>query len=173
VVSPCRRVGRRCRASEIAIEAFSAGTTYLAVVKEALRPVKLDRPIRVTAWPPRGSGRGKGDVEARSAGLRQALEVGRCRVAGFLPDFEAQAVAWQSGQHQPDSLAAATVAFDVLSNAVGKQWSFASPIDTERRRREGRAIPPPPEWMSRRIGGGRRAPVTSLTDHLARRTGSR
>ena len=33
----------------------------------------------------KGSGRGGGDAEARSAGLRQALEVGTCWMAGTCP----------------------------------------------------------------------------------------
>lgn len=138
-------------ASEIAIESFAAGTTYRAVVADAIKRMRPDRPIRVTAWPPKGSGRGKGDAEARSAALRQALEVGTCRVAGHLPSFEAQAVAWQSGQHQPDSLAAAVVAHDVLAAGAGATH-FVSPIDVERRMREGRGAPPP-AWMTRRLGG--------------------
>ena len=51
-------------ASEIAIEAFAARETYLRVVKEALARYKLGRPIRATAWPPKGSGRGGGDAWA-------------------------------------------------------------------------------------------------------------
>lgn len=140
------------RASEIAIESFAAGTTYLAVVKDAIKRMRPDYPIRVTSWPPKGSGRGRGDAEARSAALRQALEVGTCRVAGYLPSFEAQAVAWQSGQHQPDSLAAAVVAHDVLTAGAGVVH-FVSPLDTARRQREGK-LPPPPDWMRRKIGGG-------------------
>ncbi len=69
-------------ASEIAIEAFSARETYTRVVKEALSRYKLNRPIKVTAWPPKGSGHGAGDAVARSAALLQALEVGTCRIAG-------------------------------------------------------------------------------------------
>lgn len=81
--------------------------------------MRPEYPIRVTAWPPKGSGRGRGDAEARSAALRQALQVGTCRIAGHLPDFETHAVAWQSSQHQPDSLAAAVVAHDVLVAGSG------------------------------------------------------
>jgi hypothetical protein len=139
-------------ASEIAVESFSAGTTYVAVVGDALRRMRPETPIRVTAWPPRGSGRGRGDAEARSAGLRQALEVGTCRIAGHLPEFEQQAATWQSGQHQPDALAAATVAFDVLDHARGQRVHIVSPLDVERRFREGRGQPPP-TWMRRRIDG--------------------
>jgi phage terminase large subunit-like protein len=158
-------------ASEIAIESFAAGETYRRVVRDALSRVKIDRPVRVTAWPPKGSGRGRGDAIARSSALLQALEVGTCRIAGHLPDLERAAVSWQAGQHQPDSLAAVVVAHDVLVHAVGRQWSFASPVDTERRRASG-AAKPPPEWMRRRLGPGT-APVTSLADHLTRRTGTR
>ncbi|OBY30791.1 terminase large subunit domain-containing protein [Mycolicibacter kumamotonensis] len=139
------------RASAIAIESFAARTTYLAVVKDAIKRMRPDHPIRVTSWPPKGSGRGRGDAEARSAALRQALEVGTCRVAGHLPSFEAQAVGWQSGQHQPDSLAAAVVAHDVLTAGAGVVH-LVSPLDTMRRQREGK-MPPPPSWMRRRIGG--------------------
>lgn len=138
-------------ASEISIESFAAGTTYRAVVEDAIKRMRPGRSIRVTAWPPPKSGRGRGDAEARSAGLRQALEVGRCRVAGYLPAFEAQAVAWQSGQHQPDSLAAATVAFDVLAHAITEPMRIVSPIDAARRAREPGYRPP--AWMTRRVGG--------------------
>jgi len=139
------------RASEISIESFAAATTYQAVVKDAIRRMRPEHPIRVTAWPPKGSGRGKGDAEARSAGLRQALEVGTCRVGGYLPAFESQAVAWQSGQHQPDSLAAAVVAHDVLTAGAGT-ISIVSPLDTARRAARGE-LGPPPDWMRRKIGG--------------------
>jgi hypothetical protein len=41
-------------------------------------------------------------------------------VAGHLTsDFEATAVTWQAAQHQPDSLAALVVAFDVLVHSAG------------------------------------------------------
>jgi hypothetical protein len=69
-----------------------------------------------------------------------------------LPSFEAQAVAWQTGQHQPDSLAAAVVAHDVLVHSIGQQWGFASPLDSERRAREG-IITSIPAWMRRTIAG--------------------
>ena len=96
-------------------------------------------PIRVTTWPPKGSGRGGGDALARSAALLQGLETGTARIAGHLPDLEQAAVTWQAGQHQPDSLAALVVAHDVLVHSIGQQWGFSSPLDTERRAREGRS----------------------------------
>lgn len=145
-------LARDVGASEVAIEAFSARTTYTRLVTEALPKYRLNRPVRVTGWPPKGTDRGKGDAVARATGLLAALETGRCRIAGYLPDFEAQAVTWEAGQHQPDRVAAAVVAYDVLAHAIGQQWHFASPLDVARRAREGR-LAPPPEWITRRIGG--------------------
>lgn len=139
-------------ASEIAVEAFAARATYTRLVTEVLARFRVNRPIRVTGWPPKGTDRGKGDAVARSTGLLAALETGRARVAGFLPDFEAQAVTWEAGQHQPDRVAAAVVAYDVLAHSIGQRMHVVSPIDTARRAREGK-IPPPPYWMRRRIGG--------------------
>jgi hypothetical protein len=129
-------------ASEIAVAGFAARETYVRVVNDALKRYRIDRPIRVTSWPPRGSGRGGGDALARSAALLQALEVGSCRLAGHFPAFEESAVTWQAGQHQPDSLAALVVAHDVLVHAAGRQWSLprrwtsssAWPIDGRRSR---------------------------------------
>jgi hypothetical protein len=138
-------------ASEIAVEGFAARETYRRVVSEALRRSKLNRPIKVSTWPPKGSGRGQGDAVARSSALLQALEVGTCRIAGHLADLEAAAVTWQAGQHQPDALAAVVVAHDVLIHSAGQQWHIVSPLDVERRAREG-LVPPPPPWMRRRIG---------------------
>jgi hypothetical protein len=120
-------------AIEIAVEGFAARGTYIRVVNDALRRYRIDRPVRVTSWPPRGSGRGGGDALARSAALLQALEVDTCRLAGHFPAFEEAAVTWQAGQHQPDDLAALIVAHDVLVHSAGRQWSFASPVETERR----------------------------------------
>jgi hypothetical protein len=145
-------LARDVGASEIAIEAFSARATYTRLVTDALPKYRLNRSIRITGWPPKGTDRGKGDAVARSTGLLAALETGRARVAGYLPDFEAQAVTWEAGQHQPDRVAAAVVAYDVLAHSIGQQWGFVSPIDAARRAREGR-MPAPPAWMTRRIGG--------------------
>ncbi|WP_078313152.1 MULTISPECIES: hypothetical protein [unclassified Mycobacterium] len=115
-------------ASEISVEAFAAGTTYVRVVKEALTRAKPDRRISVTAWPPKGSGRGKGDAMARAASLLQALEVGTCRLAGHHPEWEQQAVGWQAGQHQPDRVAALVIAHDVLIHAAGGGMVFGVPL---------------------------------------------
>ncbi len=139
-------------ASEIAVEGFAARETYRRVVTDALRRAKLSRPINVTTWPPKGSGRGGGDAMARSSALLQGLEVGTTRIAGHLPDLEQSAVTWQAGQHQPDSLAATVVAHDVLVHSIGQQWGFASPLDSARRAREN-TITSLPAWMTRRISG--------------------
>ncbi|WP_333895088.1 terminase large subunit domain-containing protein [Mycolicibacterium gadium] len=139
-------------ASQIAVEGFAARETYRRVVTDALRRAKLTRPINVTTWPPKGSGRGGGDALARSAALLQGLEVGTTRIAGHLPALEHAAVTWQAGQHQPDSLAAVVVAHDVLVHSIGQQWGFASPLDSERRAREG-TITAIPAYLRREIGG--------------------
>lgn len=119
-------------ASEIHVEAFSAGTTYVRIVREALARQGITRPIRVTGWPPKGSPR-RGDAVARAAGLLQALEVGTCRLAGNFTEFEQAAVSWQAGQHQPDALAALVIAHDVLAPMTGQRVEFVSPLDITRR----------------------------------------
>lgn len=134
-------------ASEIAVEGFSARETYRRVVNDALRRAKLRRPISVTTWPPKGSGRGGGDALARSAALLQGLETGTTRIAGHLPALEQAAVTWQAGQHQPDSLAAVVVAHDVLVHSIGRQMAFASPLDSVRRAREGSITAIPAYWL--------------------------
>lgn len=140
-------------ASEIAVEGFAARETYQRVVKDALRRAQLPRPIKVTTWPPKGSGRGGGDAVARSSALLQGLETGTTRIAGHLPGLEGSAVTWQAGQHQPDALAALVVAHDILVHSAGQVVHIASPLDAMRRHREG-TLPPPPAWMRRRVGNG-------------------
>ena len=128
----------------------------MRAVTEALRRYQAPHPIRVTSWPPKGTGRGGGDALARSAALLQALEVGTCRIAGHLPGFEESSVAWQVGQHQPDGLAALVVAFDVLVHAIGQRVTFSSPLDVERRMRERdpAIVTSLYGYLSRRISGG-------------------
>lgn len=89
-------------------------------------------------------------------------------MAGHLPALETAAVGWQSGQHQPDCLAALTVAYDVLIHSAGPQVHIVSPLDVERRIREGKM--PPPEWLRRSVGG-RPSPITPIAPYLARRIG--
>ncbi|OBG00768.1 hypothetical protein A5773_04180 [Mycobacterium sp. 852014-52450_SCH5900713] len=152
-------------ASEIAVEGFAARETYTRVVNDALKRYRIERPVKVTSWPPKGSGRGGGDALARSAALLQGLEVGTCRLAGHFPAFEEAAVTWQAGQHQPDGLAALVVAHDVLVHAAGRQWSFASPLETERRladRRQAAA-----SGLARRVTD--RPAITPIGGYLRRR----
>ncbi|WP_020109602.1 terminase large subunit domain-containing protein [Nocardia sp. 348MFTsu5.1] len=143
-------------ASEIAVEGFAARETYLRVVRDALRRAKLDRPVRVTTWPPKGSGRGGGDAVARSSALIQGLEVGTVRIAGHLPDLEQAAVTWQAGQHQPDQLAALVVAHDILTHAIGARMTFAAPRGLLGAGSGGSAaaVPTSIEGYRRRLGGG-------------------
>lgn len=77
-------------ASEIAVEGYAARQTYRRVVNDALHRAKLDRPIRATTSPPKGSGRGHGDAVASSSALLQGLETGTCRIAGHFPSLEAR-----------------------------------------------------------------------------------
>lgn len=150
-------------ATEIGVEGFAARDTYLRVVKDALRRAKPDHLITVTAWPPRGSGRGGGDALARSAALIQALEVGTCRIAGHLPDLEAAAVLWQTGQHQPDCLAALVVAHDLLVQAAGSRVSIIAPDLTARIIERGIGSPTSsaglPDYLAGQLNGARYDPL--------------
>jgi hypothetical protein len=126
-------------ASEIAVETFTAREGYLSVLRNAMNRHRLPHAVRVSSWPPKGSDRGRGDALARSAKLIQGLETGTVRLAGYLDNFEAQATAWQAGVHQPDCLAAAVIAHDVLNH--GGVITIVSPLDAERRaRRAGHGL---------------------------------
>lgn len=139
-------------ASEISVEGFSARETYTRVVREAIKRAGVRRPIRVSSWPPKGSGRGGGDAIARSSALLQALETGTCRLAGHFPELEAKAVLWQSGQHQPDSLAALVVGHDVLVHSVGREWDLAGPGSGPVAGAQSTLRAVPDAWMSQRVG---------------------
>jgi hypothetical protein len=152
-------------ASEIAVEGFAARETYVRVVNDALKRYRIDRLVRVTSWPPKGSGRGGGDALARSAALLQGLEVGTCRLAGHFPAFEESAVTWQAGQHQPDALAALVVAHDVLVHAAGRQMHIAIPDLTARL--GDRAGPGGDSFFSRRLDD--RAGIMPMAGYLRRR----
>ncbi|MCV7377937.1 hypothetical protein H7K38_04630 [Mycobacterium alsense] len=154
-------------ASEIAVEGYQARETYTRVVNDALKRYRIDRPVKVTSWPPKGSGRGGGDAVARAAALLQSLEVGTCRLAGHFPTFEEAAVTWQAGQHCPDPLAALVVSHDVLVHAAGRQWSFASPLETERRLADRRQVAA--SGLARRVTD--RPAITPIGGYLRRRIG--
>lgn len=142
-------------ASDIFIETYTAGTTYVNVVKskikarseaavkagnrtEAQRIYRLWN--RVHGW------RGTGDSVARSGLLRQAMEVGTCVVLGHeMAEFESQARLWQAGQHQPDRVAAAVIAHDRLVSMLGKVAHFSPPTGPG----GGSGRNP---WLDRKIG---------------------
>lgn len=163
-------------ATEIAIEGFAARVTYVKVVENALARVKTPHPIRITSWPPKGSGRGGGDAMARSAALLQGLEVGTVRIAGHLPDLEDAAVGWQAGQHQPDQIAALVVAHDVLVHALAGRITLTnparlgslrdrdprSPMEQRLGGRPGMAsVHPIDRRLTRRVGGGGYDPLAT------------
>ena len=139
-------------AAEIVIEAYTAGDTYLAVVRrviadrlkgerdQARRLALTNLSQRIRKW------RGTGDAVARSALLRQAVEVGTCVVVAHeLAEMEMQARLWQVGQHQPDRVAAAVIAHDRLVQMQGRVATIASPIN--RRGPDGNG-----GWLARKVG---------------------
>lgn len=118
----------RTGASELVFEAYAAARTYADLLARAYNDLLVEAaansgvvegvrvparcPYLVSPW------KGRGNALVRSTGLRNATSTGRCRVVGFrLSTLEAQATRWQEGQHQPDRVAAATIAFDVLAPA--------------------------------------------------------
>ncbi|WP_349268964.1 hypothetical protein MPNTM1_04185 [Mycolicibacterium parafortuitum] len=153
-------------ASEIAIEGYAARVTYVKVVENALSRVRTPHPIRVTSWPPKGSGRGGGDSLARSAALIQGLEVGTVRMAGHLPELEDAAVGWQVGQHQPDQIAALVVAHDVLVHSLAGRVTFTNPAAHGGLRDRADARSPIEQRLGPRPG---LASVTPINPRLTRR----
>lgn len=69
-----------------------------------------------------------GDAVSRSQGMIAALENGRCSVAGYLPKLEADMLAWEGHQHQPDRVAAAMIAFDTLESVRSAGMTIAAPL---------------------------------------------
>jgi hypothetical protein len=114
-------------ASRIVVEGYSAATTYTRLLREAVERQGIEHQITVSTWPPKGQAR-KGDSLSRSQGLIAALETGRCRIAGQLSDLEADMLGWEAGQHQPDSVAAATIVFETLAASAAGQVTIATPL---------------------------------------------
>ncbi|QRE81851.1 hypothetical protein F1734_17440 [Rhodococcus ruber] len=153
------KLAMETHASEIAVETYTAGTTYVNVVKRAIKAyrdklqagfdgndreiaaaIRRTHDLKVYPW------RGKGDAVARSALLRQAVEVGTCRtVTSEMTTLVEQAVTWQQGQHQPDRVAAAIIAHDRLIARGGRTSSLGNPA------RPATAAPAP-AWLTRKIG---------------------
>ncbi len=152
-------------AMEIAIEAYTAGTTYTDVVESVITTriqaihdkYKADEPLSsedammiarleaivVHRW------RGSGDAVARSALLRQACETGLTAVLDHgLTTFENQAVAWQAGQHQPDRVAAAVIADARIRALTGRSTDIANPLRSiTQTAPAGRN-----SWLARKVG---------------------
>ncbi len=114
-------------ASRIVVEGYSAATTYTRLLREAVETSGARHKITVTTWPPKGQAR-KGDSLSRAQGLIAAMETGRCRIAGQLPGLEADMLGWEAGQHQPDSVAAATIVFETLAATAGARFTFSAPL---------------------------------------------
>lgn len=138
-------------ASDIVIETYTAGNTYINVVKSVIAQLIKDPTTgpqakvalaslahRVRGW------RGTGDAVARSGLLRQACEVGTCVVVAHeLAAFEDQAVNWTVGRHQPDRVAAGVIAHDTLVTMMGKRANIARPIGSPTGQNQ---------WLTRRVG---------------------
>lgn len=153
------KLAMETHASEIAVETYTAGTTYVSVVKRAIKAyrdklragfdgndrdtaaaIRRTYDLKVYPW------RGKGDAVARSALLRQAVEVGTCKVVGpEMTTLVEQAVTWQQGQHQPDRVAAAIIAHDRLIARGGRTGGLGDPTRTT-------PTGPAPAWMTRKLG---------------------
>ncbi|MCU1698977.1 MAG: hypothetical protein JWR34_5040 [Mycobacterium sp.] len=80
----------------------------------------------MSTWPPKDTPR-RGDALSRSQGLIAALETGKCRIAGQFDGLEADMLSWEAGQHQPDSVAAATIVFETLAASAGARVTIAAP----------------------------------------------
>lgn len=147
-------------ASEIWVEAYTAGTTYTNVLRkviaarlaalvvvpgasaEASMAVFSQRAmltsLRVNEW------RGKGDAVVRSALLRQAVEVGTAQVVRPAMDtMIEQAVNWQAGQHCPDRVAASVIAHDVAAGRIARRGDVGNPLRSQSRAGN--------QWVNRRV----------------------
>lgn len=144
-------------ASYIFIETYTAGTTYIHVVRakliarakaavkagDTMLAARLQGLVhKVQGW------RGTGDAVARSGMLRQAVEVGTCVVLGDeMRQMEEQAVNWTVGRHQPDRVAASVIAHERLMTMLGRQADIASPTGDPKREVAARNA-----WLGRRVG---------------------
>lgn len=152
----------RLNAREIALEAYSAADTYVAVVKRAWKDIHQEvtekradgaqltwveqraltpqMPFMVRKWRAAGTG----DPVGRSSLLRQACETGRCKVVEHkLSVFVDQAADWQAGQHQPDRVSAAIVAHDRLASLGSGRLTLVAPLGGTKAA---------PAWLRRKIG---------------------
>lgn len=150
-------------ATELAVECYTAATTYTNVVKAALQQIRteandaikrgnpvtsiqrralMDHPFRIHRW------RGSGDAVVRSALLRQGIERGTTRVHGYhMVRMQEQAKQWQQGQHQPDRVAAAVIADDRLLTLKSGVTDYASPVEVAKK-----APTRDMDWLGRSVG---------------------
>lgn len=135
-------------AREISMEAYASADTYVTMLKRAWtdvhnaamakkragaplsrvekRACAADMPFAIRKW----RGRSGSDAVARSGLMRQAFETGKAKVAPVeMSVFVEQACDWQSGQHQPDRVAAAVIVHDRLVKLSGGQMTTATPTD--------------------------------------------
>ena len=149
-------------ATQIWVEAYTAAKTYVSVIKKAIEAKKaklVEHPtdtaeqcmqlfnartaltaIQVFPWT------SEGDAVVRSVLLRQAVEVGTCRVVGTeLDQMIEQAVVWKAGSHQPDRVAASVIAHGVLAEAAGRRSQVASPLKSLLNGRDT-------GWLARTVG---------------------
>ena len=84
-------------ASALYIEAFAAGTTYTRVVREALALTE-GRGISRFAVDLRKANHARVTQSLARPPMLQALETGRCVIAGTLPELEVAMNQWQAGQ---------------------------------------------------------------------------
>lgn len=153
----------RMNAREIALEAYAAADTYVAVVKRAWKDIHQEAvekrasggylneveqraltpqmPFMIRKWRANGTG----DPVGRSSLLRQACETGKCKVVEHkLSVFVDQAADWQAGQHQPDRVSAAIVAHDRLAALGSGRMTLVPPL--------GGSGAAAPAWLRRKIG---------------------
>lgn len=118
----------RIGATEMVFEAYSAAITYGLTLKQTYENLVAEaaasetpgyvegvwvpesRPFLVQPWT------GTGNALVRSIGLRNATSTGWCRVVRQrLATYEFKARTWHEGQHCPDRVSAATVAYNYLA----------------------------------------------------------
>lgn len=109
-----------------ATAALAAGPRPPERARDAVREVARLRvpaeiPFKVVPW------KGRGNAEVRAAGARQATSTGRLRTVDGLSLLEEAASRWQTGQHCPDRVVAAVIAYERLVAALGDESVVAVP----------------------------------------------
>lgn len=131
----------RTGATEVHFEGYQVPLTYENTLKRAYGDLVTEaaqsddpgfvegirvpevRPFLISPWTR------KGDAVVRSIGLRNATSTGWARVVQQrMATFEFMARTWQEGQHCPDRVAAAVVAFEVLYQ--GAEGGMSGGVDS-------------------------------------------